>query len=137
MICADLRETDFGDFEYKNYEELNGNPQYQAWIDSGGMSAPPNGESGDAFRARCCAAFADCVSDAAAHDAKTIAIVAHGGTIMAVMERYARPRKAFYEWQLKNGEILKVQCKLETTAQSGNEKMREDAISLFPETTHV
>ena len=31
-----LRECDFGDFENKNYLELNGNPDYQAWVDSGG-----------------------------------------------------------------------------------------------------
>ena len=29
-----LRECDFGEFENKNYQELNGNPAYQAWIDS-------------------------------------------------------------------------------------------------------
>lgn len=31
-----LQECDFGDFENKNYKELSGNPDYQAWIDSGG-----------------------------------------------------------------------------------------------------
>ena len=38
VLCVQegLQETDFGDFEYKNYEELKENPAYQAWIDSGG-----------------------------------------------------------------------------------------------------
>ena len=31
-----LQETDFGDFEYKNYEELKDDPLYQVWIDSNG-----------------------------------------------------------------------------------------------------
>ena len=29
---SDLRECDFGDFENKSYRELNGNPDYQAWM---------------------------------------------------------------------------------------------------------
>ena len=36
-----LEEMDFGDFEYKNYHELNGNAAYQAWIDSGGTDCLP------------------------------------------------------------------------------------------------
>lgn len=35
-IVTDLRECDFGDFENKNYKELSGNEDYQAWIDSNG-----------------------------------------------------------------------------------------------------
>ena len=48
VLCVQegLQETDFGDFEYKNYEELKENPAYQAWIDSGGQMMVPNGESG-------------------------------------------------------------------------------------------
>ena len=48
-----LRECDFGDFENKNYLELNGNPDYQAWVDSGGTLPFPGGESREAFQERC------------------------------------------------------------------------------------
>ena len=44
-IVPDFRECDFGDFEGKNYAELNGRADYQAWIDSGGQMAFPGGES--------------------------------------------------------------------------------------------
>lgn len=37
----DLRECDFGSFENKSYRELNGDPDYQAWIDSNGTLAFP------------------------------------------------------------------------------------------------
>ena len=37
-------------------------------------------------------------------DAPDIAIVAHGGTIMALMERYAEPHKSYFEWSVKPGE---------------------------------
>lgn len=43
------REMDFGEFEGKNYAQLNGDPRYQAWIDSGGTLAFPGGESREAL----------------------------------------------------------------------------------------
>lgn len=113
VLCRDLRETDFGAFEYKNYEELNGDPAYQAWIDSGGLGPLPGGESGAAFRARCRDAFAACLWDAAARGAKRIAFAVHGGTIMAVMEAFADSSEGFYHWQIKNGEGFFVDAGLE------------------------
>ena len=51
-IIDQLAETDFGDFENKNYRELAGNPQYQQWVDSGGNLPFPGGESREEFRRR-------------------------------------------------------------------------------------
>lgn len=111
-----LQETDFGDFEYKNYEELKDDPLYQVWIDSNGQMLIPNGESGADFRRRCCAAYEKCVTEAREKGLEKIAIVCHGGTIMSVMERYGVPKKSFYEWQVANG------CGIltETTAEGGS-----------------
>lgn len=103
-IWPGLEETDFGAFEYKNYEELNGDPAYQAWLDSGGMLAFPGGESGAEFRSRCREAFVSCMQDVEKKQAQRIAIVAHGGTIMSIMEAFAVPEKDFYDWQVKNGQ---------------------------------
>lgn len=44
-LIDEFREMDFGRFEGKNYAELSGDPDYQAWIDSGGLIAFPGGES--------------------------------------------------------------------------------------------
>ena len=84
-----LRECDFGLFENHNYIELSGSPEYQAWIDSGGKLPFPEGESREAFIRRTLEGFREVVRDAQAHDRETIAVVAHGGTIMSIMERYA------------------------------------------------
>ena len=40
---------------------------------------------------------------------KSVAVVAHGGTIMSIMDRYARdengqPDGSYYDYQVKNGE---------------------------------
>lgn len=104
LVWDGFQETDFGQFEYLTYADLNGNPDYQAWIDSGGLTAFPGGESGQEFRLRCQNAFVRCVKDAKEKQAQKIAIVAHGGTIMSIMERYAVPKADFYSWQVKNAE---------------------------------
>lgn len=36
-LIPEWTEMDFGYFEGKNYRELNGNAEYQRWIDSGGL----------------------------------------------------------------------------------------------------
>jgi len=100
LICADLRECDFGDFENKNYSELNGNADYQRWIDSGGEMPFPNGESHADFTKRCADAFDMLMHEDFSGDA---AFVVHGGTIMAILEKYAVPRGTFYDFQVPNG----------------------------------
>ena len=99
-ICEAFRECDFGDFEGKNYAELNGDPQYQAWIDSGGEAAFPTGESPAAFRARCCDGFRQTVTGFA--DADSIALVVHGGTIMSVLAQFAVPHRDYFDWMTDN-----------------------------------
>lgn len=101
VVLDSLRECDFGDFEGKNHRELEPLPEYQAWIASGGESAPPNGESGKTFRARCCDGFARAIEACFRDRINRVAFVAHGGTIMAIMERFAGG-KPFYDWQAPN-----------------------------------
>lgn len=110
---TDLRECDFGDFENKNYKELSGNGDYQAWIDSNGTLPFPNGESMDAFKSRCLEAFARIAEEVSGAEQEWIAsgktgifragIVVHGGTIMAILEQYGYPKAAYFDYQVKNG----------------------------------
>lgn len=103
-VCiAGLRECAFGEFEYRNYQELQKDARYQAWIDSGGTLAFPGGESREAFADRCCEAFEQAVNEAHRRGIKSVAFVVHGGTIMAVMERFARPARGYFDWQVQNG----------------------------------
>lgn len=97
----DLKECDFGDYEGMNYAQLNGQAAYQAFIDSGGELPFPGGESRAAFATRSVRAYAQAIAHL---QAKTAAFVVHGGTIMAIMERYARPKGCYFDFQVKNGE---------------------------------
>ena len=100
-VIDDFRECDFGEFENKNYADLNGRADYQAWIDSNGEMPFPGGERRAEFAARCVHAFDELVKRNLQEDS---AIIAHGGTIMAVMEQYANPKGSYYDFQVKNGE---------------------------------
>lgn len=117
IIIDDFRECDFGDFEGYNYQELNGNADYQHWIDSNGQIAFPNGESPQEFRQRCINGFMQmlqiicgtCKMNDAALDKgcgrngiSAVAAVVHGGTIMSILEKYEKHHE-YYRWQCGNG----------------------------------
>ena len=99
-IVPDFRECDFGAFECRNYAELNGREDYQAWIDSGGTLPFPGGESREAFSARSLAAFRALPP---CGEKENRALIVHGGTIMAIMEALAVPGGSYYDFQVRNG----------------------------------
>lgn len=131
-VVEDFKECDFGEFEYCNYEQLNGNPAYQKFIDTFGKSAFPGGEDRDSFQRRCVKAFEQVLEREAAEERKaaveqaaeerkaaverkaagirqsakldrSIALVVHGGTIMAILDACSEPHRDYYDWQTSNG----------------------------------
>ncbi|OUN40591.1 histidine phosphatase family protein [Faecalibacterium sp. An77] len=98
VVVPDLREMNFGTFEGRNYIEMEQDPDYLAWVASNCESTCPDGERKEDFSARVCAAFARLVDQAFAEGKDQLVILAHGGTQMASMERYALPRKTYHEW---------------------------------------
>lgn len=102
-IIEDFREMDFGEFEYKNYQELTGNSDYQKFIDSGGTVGFPGGEEPEFFKLRCRQAFQSCVRKARENRWKHVGFILHGGTIMAILEAFAYPQRGYYEYQAGNG----------------------------------
>ena len=107
-IIDQLAETDFGDFENKNYRELAGNPQYQQWVDSGGNLPFPGGESREEFRRRTLEGFQRVLTACARENKDSAAVIAHGGTIMTLMEAFGYPRRDFYSWHVGNGEGYRI-----------------------------
>lgn len=101
ILHKGLRECDFGEFEYRNYLELSENSNYQAWIDSGGTLDFPGGEGNEAFKERCIKAYEEIILNTGN---APITFVVHGGTIMAILDKYSLEKKAYFDWQVKNGE---------------------------------
>ena len=102
-VVPGLREMCFGAFEGRNYEEMEHDPAYRAWVDGGCMGRGPGGESGAEFSERLCAALERLADAAVRAGENTLVIAAHGGTQMAVLERYAVPRRDYYAWCAPNG----------------------------------
>lgn len=107
-IMEDFREFDFGIFENKNHEELDGNVEYQKWIDSNGEGDVPGGENFKNFTKRVMTGFYKMISDAG----KTkIGAAVHGGTIMAVLSTLNGGK--YYEYLCRNGRGYALEISVE------------------------
>lgn len=98
-----LQEMCFGVFEARTAQEMEHDPDYRAWVDGGCTGRIPGGESLEAFIQRVCAAFERVMERAAARGRDPLAIVAHGGVLMAIMSQYAEPRRSYFDWRPPNG----------------------------------
>lgn len=98
-----LQERCFGEFEGKTHEQIIALPGYSKWGMNEESMQFPGGEEKEAFFSRCCAAFWQAVDAALEQRLSSIAIIAHGGVMMAVMEKYAQPKKSYFEWHCGNG----------------------------------
>ena len=99
LIAVDgLKEMNFGSFEGRNYVEMEHDPDYLAWVAANCESRCPDGERKDQFSQRICTAFAALVDQALTDGEPMLVILAHGGTQMAALERFALPHRDYYEW---------------------------------------
>ena len=101
VTIDEFDEIDFGDFEGKSYHELNGNPLYQKWIDSNGEMPFPNGDNKEEYCKNVVKGFYKALENAKKKDISDIAIVVHGGTIMALMSTLAG--MGYFEAMVANG----------------------------------
>lgn len=98
-----LAECNFGEWEGKTAGELKGDPQFQRWLENGQKTAPPGGESGEAFTLRVLSAFDQLVEGMLRAGTTQAVVVTHGGVIMTLLSAYGLPRAGFYDWIVGNG----------------------------------
>lgn len=105
ILIDGFRECDFGSWEGKTAKEIAANdPAFARWISGEGKEVtPPGGESGAEFFQRTCAAFEKVVKGLMTSGITSAAIVAHGGTLMAILSAYGLPRAQFYDWMTESG----------------------------------
>ena len=103
IVVPDFAEMDFGDFDGRAADEMADDPAYRAWVDGDCTAQCPNGESRASFCERTCRAFDALLAECAARGEDRLVIVAHGGTLRAVMERRALPERDYFDWTSGNG----------------------------------
>ena len=102
-ICHGLREMTFGDFEGRSAAQMENDPDYRYWVERTECMGPcPHGDATLVFQHRVCAAFRREVEKALGSGQDGLRFVIHGGAIMSIMHRFARPAAPYYCWLLKN-----------------------------------
>lgn len=102
-VIPELREMDFGAFEGRSWREMEQDAEYRAWVEGGCKGRCPGGEDQASFSARVCAAFRELVDRTLREGRETLVIVAHGGTQMAVLDRWGQPCRDYFAWCAKPG----------------------------------
>lgn len=103
IVVEDFREMCFGIFQGRNYIEMEHDPEYIAWVGAYCEGRCPGGERKAEFCDRTCNAFVPLLESALKNREEKLVIMAHGGTQMAIMERYGLPRHDYYHWCGPNG----------------------------------
>lgn len=98
-----LSEMNFGDFEGRSAAEMEYDGDYRRWVDGGCEGNCPGGESKQTFSDRVCEAFTELLDSLEDGPEMCLTIVAHGGTQMAVMDRFVVPHRDFFKWYLPSG----------------------------------
>ena len=106
-----LREMDFGVFEGRTADEMVDFAPYREWVDGMCQGPVPEGEDLATFNARCCAAFEQIVSEC--DDADDVALVVHGGTIMAILGAYNDEGREYFEYHVGNCGFYVCECERE------------------------
>ncbi len=109
-IIEEFAEMDFGSFEGKGYEELKNDPYYQKWIDSNGTIGFPEGESQNEFVRRCMSGFEKMCRLIRNKEAM---LVAHGGTLMAIMSSLTGGQ--YFDFQAATGTGYKCEILISGT----------------------
>lgn len=117
VVIPEWKEMDFGLFEYKSFQELKGDKQYQLWLDSNGTMPFPEGESRKDFCMRCktgfvrmCNILIGIIKDTGKSPV-TIGAVVHGGTIMALLSSYCDGDYFDYQAPCGGGYLTAVHLK--------------------------
>ena len=105
QVIKEFAEMDFGEFEDKNYIQLEDDMAYKVWINSDCEEPCPGGECKKEFIARCGLAFLHLVE----RETEDIVMVVHGGTIMSICYCFVAPQKEYFHWHIDNGERLTFQ----------------------------
>lgn len=97
-VILQMAECDFGRWENKTAAELKDEPGFAEWLQGGGQTAPPEGESGPVFVQRVCQGFEMLVQNLVAQGKTSAVLVTHAGVLTAVLAAYGLPQAQPLDW---------------------------------------
>ncbi len=110
VVVEGIQEMDFGLFAGRSPDEMVEDADYRAWVDGECVGQCPEGESQLQFSNRVCAALETLLREAASRGEQQLIMVAHGGTMMAFLDRYAHDSsKKYWEWLVGNCEGYRIE----------------------------
>ena len=138
-VILEMAECDFGQWENKTAEELQGDPRFLQWMNDGQKAAPPEGESSMVFMQRVCSGFETLVQNMMFTGTTSAALVTHGGVIMTILAAYGLPRAKMLDWICGSGCGYSIRitpalwsrsmvCEVFETLPLGEEKEKPDHI---------
>lgn len=116
VIVEDIQEMDFGAFAGRTADEMEDDADYRTWVESFCTLPCPGGEARADFEERVCAALERLLRDADERGEQRIILVAHGGTMMASLDRFGDGSRAYYEWLVGNCEGYLIDVDLSSDA---------------------
>ncbi len=102
-VILEMAECDFGDWENKTAGELRDQPGFLEWLQAGGQTAPPNGESSPVFVRRVCMGFEMLVQNLMVRGETQAVLVTHAGVITSLLAAYGLPKAGPLDWMCDPG----------------------------------
>lgn len=102
-LFNDLKETNFGDWEGKSYQDLKNDVNYRKWMDDYEHTIPPNGECFLDFNKRIEVVFKKIIEYGKEFDKTDIVVMTHGGVIRSIMSQIIDTNVPFFNWEIPNG----------------------------------
>lgn len=109
VVVNGIQEMDFGDFAGRSADEMVDDATYRSWVEGNCEGPCPNGESKAEFTDRVCMSLEQMLRTAYARGERRVVLVAHGGTMMASLSRFADEAREYYEWLTGNCEGYRIQ----------------------------
>lgn len=126
---AGFRESNFGEFEGKTYDELKDCSLYRKWIDDPRHIAPPAGETLIEVTNRSIAAFRRLPKRLTKYR-----LILHGGTIRTLLVEFAPEPSEFWDWHVTHDELFMLQW---DTSEAFREGRRCTFLSVVPITENM
>lgn len=98
LAIPELRESNFGDYEMKSYEQLKNHANYRQWLTNVHQHHPPNGETLTELTERVLRGLLKIPQ------ARNWHLVSHGGPMRVLLVQFAPEPTTFWDWQIGHDE---------------------------------